>query len=79
MEDFANSRTYGSLTFLFGQVFLDPRVVDAQELVGPGGHVDVEGLSLRTLLVQELVDRLVLRRQAQIRGHDLKQRFPQMR
>ena len=34
-------------------------VVDAQELVGGGHHVDTVGLALRAFLVHELVDRLI--------------------
>ena len=35
-------------------------VVDAQKLVGTGGHVDQIGLALGTLLVHELIHRIIL-------------------
>ena len=41
------------------QVGFHRSIVNAQELVGGGHHVDTVGLALRTFLVHELVDRLI--------------------
>ena len=53
-------------SFPGGHALLDAGVVDTEELVGPGGHVDVVGFPLSTLFVNELVNRLVLRRKLHI-------------
>ena len=41
------------------EAFLDAGVVNTQELVLSGGHVDKVRLALRPFFVQELVDRFV--------------------
>ena len=41
------------------QVGFHRSIVDAQELVGGGHHVDTVGLALRAFLIHELVDRLI--------------------
>ena len=41
------------------QIFFYSAIIDAQELVGRGHHVDTVGLAFRALLVHELVDRLI--------------------
>ena len=41
------------------QVGFHRSVVDAQELICGGHHVDTVGLAFRALLVHELVDRLI--------------------
>ena len=61
-----------------GKTFLDPRVVDTQELVGTGSHVDVVGLALSALLVDELVHLLVCGRPLEIGGNHLEQRLAQV-
>ena len=58
--------------------FLRLGVVDAQELVGTGCHVGIIRLALRALLIEELVYGFILRCQAQIDRHDLKQCLAQM-
>ena len=44
-----------------GKIFLHLAVINAQEFVGPGGHVDQIGLAFGTFLVHELIDRIILR------------------
>ena len=61
------------------EALLDPSVVDAQELVLSGGHVDKIRLTLGPLFVQELVHRLVGWGLAQIGADDLVQSLTQMR
>ncbi len=48
-------------------------VVDAEELIRSGGHVDIVRLSFGTLPVQKLVDRFILRGILEQGGHDLEQ------
>ena len=60
------------------EAFLDPGVVNAQEFILGGGHVDEIGLALGAFLVQELVDRLVSGSLAQIGADDLVQGLAQM-
>lgn len=57
----------------------DLGVVDSQELVRSGGHVDEVGFALSTLAVKEQVDRLLLWSVFQVRTDNLKQGFSQMR
>ena len=45
---------------LFIETIANLAVVDAQELGHPGGHVDVILLTFGSLLVEELVDRIIL-------------------
>ena len=65
-------------TFLFKRI-PDPAIVNTRELGASGGHVDVERFALRTLLVQELVHRIVNRFQLEQDGHDDKQSLAQVR
>lgn len=51
-------------------------IVDAQELVLRGCHVDKIRLALRAFLIEELVHRFVLWSFSQICTDDLVQRFP---
>ena len=53
-------------------------IVDAQELVLRGGHIDKVRLALGAFLIEELVHRLIRRRLFQVSTDDLVQRFPQM-
>ena len=53
-------------------------VVDTQKLVGTGCHVDIIRLVLEAFLVEELVHGFILRCQAQIDRHNLKEYFAQM-
>ena len=48
-----------SVVFQRIQVGFHRSIVNAQELVGGGHHVDTVGLAFRALLVHELVDRLI--------------------
>ena len=50
-------------------------VIDAKELRHPCGHVDIVLLAFRTLLVHELVDRIILRLELQQDRHDDKKRL----
>lgn len=54
-------------------------IVDAQELVCPGDHVDMIGLSLCSLLVHEGINRVVHRRTLDQPVHNLKEGLPQVR
>lgn len=54
-------------------------VVDAQELVGGGHHVDAIGLTLGAFLVHELVHRLIGRRTPENGAHHQEQRPAQGR
>lgn len=54
-------------------------IVDAQELVLRGSHVDEVRLALATFLIEELVHRLICRGFSQVSADDLVQRFLQMR
>ena len=60
------------------ETFFDPGIINAQELVLSGGHVDEVGLALGAFLVQELVDRLVSGGLAKIGADDLVQGLAQM-
>ncbi len=62
-----------------GKALFHSSVVDAQELVLGGGHVDEIGLALGPLFVQELVYRLVSGGLSQVSTDDLIQRPAQMR
>ena len=53
-------------------------VVDAQELVLSGGHIDKVRLALGAFFIEELVHRLIRGRPFQVCTDDLVQRFPQM-
>ena len=55
------------------QVFLDAAIVDAEELIRTGSHVDVLRFSLRTFLVHEFIDGITLRSCLYKAVHDLKQ------
>ena len=61
------------------EALLDPCVVNAQELVLSSGHVDEIRLALGSLLVQELVHRLVKGSLAEIGANDLVQCLAQVR
>ena len=61
------------------KAFFHAGVVNAQELVLCGGHVDEIWLALRTFLIKKLVHRLIYGRLLQVSADDLVQRFPQMR
>ena len=54
-------------------------VIDAEELVGSGGHVDVVRLPFSTLTVKKLVDRFVGWGQLQEHTHQVEQRLAQVR
>jgi hypothetical protein len=54
------------------QIRFHRSVIDAQELVGGGHHVDPEGFTLGTFLVLELLDRFFNGRVLQIDAHDKK-------
>ena len=43
------------------KIFLDASIVDAQELVGSGSHVDMIRLPLRAFLIHEPIYRVVYR------------------
>ena len=51
------------------------RVITPQELVGCGSHVDVEGLALTALSVEELKYRLIQRRTFEVYPHNIEQSF----
>lgn len=57
------------------EALLNPGVVNAQELVLGGGHVDKIRLALGPFLVQELVHRLVSGSLTEIGADDLVQRL----
>ena len=59
------------------QVGFHRSIVDAQELVGGGHHVDTVGLALRAFLVHELVDRLIHWSALQENAHHQKKRSAQ--
>ena len=61
------------------KVLFHTGIVDAQELVLRGCHVDKIRLVLRTFLIEELVHRLICRGFSQVCTDDLVQRFSQMR
>ena len=61
------------------QVFLNAAIVDAKELIRTSSHIDIVRLSLRTLLVHELVDGIVLRHCLYETIHDLEQCFAKRR
>ncbi len=61
------------------QILLHPAVVNTQEFVGPGGHVDQVGLALGTFLVHELVHRVILRLGLDEAVHHQEQRPAQLR
>ena len=61
------------------QAFLHAGVVDAQELVLGGSHVNEIWLAFCTFLIEELVDRLICWRLFQVSTDDLIERFAQMR
>lgn len=61
------------------ETLLNPGVVNAQELVLSGGHVDEIRLAIGPLLVQELVHRLVKGSLAEIGANDLVQCLAQVR
>lgn len=60
-------------------MLLNLGVVDAQELVGGGGHIDEVRLTFSPLTVKELVYRLVLRGAFKMGADNLKQGLTQMR
>lgn len=61
------------------KAFFHAGIVDTQELVLRGCHVDKIRLALRAFLIEELVHRLIRRGFSQVSTDDLVQRFPQMR
>ena len=60
------------------KAFFHVGIVDTQELVLRGCHVDKIRLALAAFLIEELVHRLIYRRPLQVSTDDLVQRFPQM-
>ena len=52
---------------------LNLAVVDAEKLIRTGSHVHIVRFSFRTLPVQKLVDRFILRGILKQSGHDLEQ------
>lgn len=61
------------------KAFFHAGVINTQELVLRGCHVDEVRLALRVFLIEELVHRLIRRGFSQVSTDDLVQRFPQMR
>ena len=61
------------------KAFFHAGIINAQELVLCGCHVDKIRLALRAFLIEELVHRLIRRGLFQVSTDDLVQRFPQMR
>ena len=61
------------------KTFLHAGVVNAQELVLRGSHVDEVRFAFAALLIKELVHRLIHRSLSQVGADDLVQRFPQVR
>ena len=61
------------------QILLHGGVVNAQELVGGGHHVDAVGLALGTFPVHELIHRLIVRRTPENRAHHQEQGSAQSR
>ena len=61
------------------KAFLHAGIVDTQELVLCGGHVDKVRFPFGTLLVEELIYWLVCRRLFQVGADNLIQRLAQMR
>ena len=53
-------------------------IVDAQELVLSGGHIDKVRLALGAFLIEKLVHRLICWGFSQVGADDLVQCFPQM-
>ena len=53
-------------------------IVDAQELVLSGGHIDKVRLAFGTFLIEKLVHRLICWGFSQVGADDLVQCFPQM-
>ena len=66
----------GSLGIKRPKALFHTGVVDAQELVLSGGHVDEVRLALSAFLIEELVHRLICRGFSQVSTDDLVQRFP---
>ena len=60
------------------QTFFHTSIVDAQELVLSGGHVDKVRLALGAFLIEKLVYRLICRGFSHVGADDLVQCFPQM-
>ena len=60
------------------KAFFHTSIVDAQELVLGGGHVDEIRLALVAFLIEELVHRLICWSFSQVSADDLVQRFAQM-
>ena len=61
------------------QIGVDSGVIDSQELVGRGHHVNFIGLPLSTFTVHELKHGLVLGSVLKVNRHDEKQRSAQWR
>ena len=61
------------------KAFFQAGVINTQELVLRGCHVDEVRFALRVFLIEELVHRLIRRGFSQVSTDDLVQRFPQMR
>ena len=61
------------------KALLRTSIVDAQELVLSGGHIDKVRLALGAFLIEKLVHRLICWSFSQICTDDLVQRFAQMR
>ncbi len=64
--------------FQRSQIRVHTSIVDAEELVSPGSHVDVVGLPLGSLLVHKSIDRIVRRRTLDETVHNQKERFAQV-
>lgn len=54
------------------QALFDLAIINAEELIRSGGHVDIERLSLCPLFIKETIDRIVHRGILEQGRHDLK-------
>ncbi len=70
MKDLSVLYSCFSRCFQLCHALFDPCVVDPQELIGAGSHVNIEGLPLAAFLVQELVHCLVNRAVLEIDCHE---------
>ena len=68
----------GVLRFRLGSdAFLDLTVVDTKKLVCTGSHVDLVGFALGTLLVQELIYRVIEGFRLEQCSHDQEESLPE--
>lgn len=61
------------------KIFLYPPVINTEELVGSGSHVDIIRLSLRPLFIHEGINGIVSGGALDEPVHDLKEGLPQAR